>query len=165
MSRSKFEISEKNKKYFLERRNAKFEKKEFYKIIIDTSYCDATDIMEVTTLYMQNQHIGVYAVKDKTGIHEMVTEKAVTMFGVGDVDSLYCCGLIPCSCVDLIQIDKDLTFLDDNLELKKQYIDRLLSLSNEVYKYCERGYRETEVEEQKKESALQYLKSYKIPRN
>lgn len=129
--------------------------------------------------------VSVYAKKDETGIHEMITGKEVTVYG--ENGDLYCYGLKKYN-GSLIKIARELKIINngkltsedlqdylhrDNLtfinqiknrNLKEQYIKKLQSLSSNAYYDCKRCQQEIEKEKQNENSAADYLKTYKMPR-
>ena len=174
-------------KNFLEMCNSKLEEDEYYKIIIDVGEYDGsvwttesiTFKVPSTRTYEEkvfncfgkvkivhkpillDKKIGIYALRDKTGLYEMVTGKKITVYGYSG--QLYCYGAYREK--DLVKIGNDLKFLDANPQYKSQYIDSLISTSELIYSTRRALDQQQQIIQQKKDSTIQYVKSYRRPHN
>lgn len=170
-------------KDFLKICDSKFENDEYYKIVSDVYYYDGVSTYDYSvaikvpeTYYAQcfnwlgnektvrkerlvNKLVTIYAVRNSTGIYEMVTGKKVAIYG--HCGQFYCYGVQKQH--DLKDIEKTLRFLESNPEYKEQYTRELALLSNNVWEHRKRIAEREEAEQRENDSAIQYVKSYKVP--
>lgn len=115
-------------------------------------------LKEVQVRCTKSKKVGIYAIKDESGIHEMITGKEVTMYGLpGD---LYCMGLCEVSERDIGIMVDDLKFINSSIGYSREYADKLLDLSEKLYN----KQLANKNAKQEKEDAFQYIKNYKVPR-
>ncbi len=170
------------RKEFLEERNKPFVQNEYYWVIMNiyyesydsmiittqNMYIDVPSVMEVTERgfwgpkkvrkeEVHKERVGIYAVKTKNGLYEMVTGKKLSL--TGEPNTIQCFGInkLPSSCLQ--DLSKDLQLLDSKPQCKEQYVKELLTLSQRA-KTTRQHFDEYERE---KDDNLQYLRRYKLP--
>ena len=172
----------KSEKVFLEIFNGNFNNVEYYKLKVTVDDYEAEGVTSVGITVphtytevcyglfgekrikrngLMVRNFGIYAIRNEKGLYEMITGKKVGIYGQ-DAE-LYCYGVKKEA--DLSKIGADLEFLDSNPTYKKEYIKLLLSASNSVCAGRKKIDNEEKAKQQKEESAIQYVKSYKIPRS
>jgi len=178
------EHAQKLRKIFLEERNKPFVQNEYYSVVMgiyyesydsyivttENMYLDVPSIMEVTERgffgpkkvrkeVVRKEPVGIYAVKTKNGIYEMVTGKKLSL--TAGPNTLQCFGVnkLTYNCLD--SVSKDLQLLESKPQCKAQYIKELLTLSERVKtsRQCFDEY------EREKNNNLDYLRRYKLPNN
>ena len=179
-SNDRLKEMEELKNYFMHIRKAKYDGEKYYKVIMNVTdgweYTSRIDKIPIEYWDYKNvkgynifgqlvdkkkwtkvvRFVGIYAVKDKDGIHELVTGELLTPYG--EQGKLYCCGLVEVD--DVAKIGKDLMFLD-NSNSKFQYIKSIVNASADL-----RAEWEEYCEDQKKkvvtaEEYIQYVKTYR----
>ena len=173
---------------FLNMCNKPFSKEEYYRVVMDARYDSYDHFYSSTTkLYIEEpqmvtyqkegflgfprtvtmqstrrEWVGIYAVKKKNGIYEMVTGKELTVTSKND-NSIYCMGIEKLSEPEMAEAGKHLKYLESNLDYKKQYINRLQELSEEAYKKTTAYEAASAKKKSNEEASIQYLKSYRSP--
>lgn len=120
--------------------------------------------------YHDTKNIGIYAKKEKEGLYEMVTGRRLTVtdkmhdsvgfeLGINDTkEPLYCIGIREIhSEEEYARAGMDLQYLEENPEVKEQYIEKLNKLGEEAKKLQQ----EYEKQVNDKETAKTFFKRYK----
>ena len=175
---------------FLNMRNKPFSKEEYYKVVMDAKYDSYDHFYSSTTkLYIEEpqmvtyktegflgfpktvttksshkEWVGIYAVKKKNGIYEMVTGKELTVTGKNN-NLIYCMGIEKLFESEMSEAGKHLKYLESNPDYKKQYINRLQELSEAAYTKTTTYEEAASKKQSNEEASIQYLKSYRPPEN
>lgn len=120
--------------------------------------------------YYDTKIIGIYAKKEKEGLYEMVTGRRLTVtdkmhdsvgfeLGINDTkEPLYCIGIREIYSEEAYaRAGMDLQYLEENPEVKEQYIEKLNKLGEEAKKLQQ----EYEKQVNDKETAKTFFKRYK----
>jgi len=171
---------------FLNIKNAPYVGDEYYYVILSvshdsydgiysTSYLVKVDVTHykyksffgvqfaVSNGETNKQYLGVYGKKTINGIYEMVTGKELSVNGKSG--AINCIGVSKVDDYAINKVVSDLKLVDSDPGIKQRYIASLMNASAkalEFNRFCDNS---TLQKQQEQESNIQYLRSFKFPRN